>query len=438
MTDYALYYSDDGWSQAYDLGSTTDAQMQEYAQAHPLRYNWPGYKEFTYNPVTAGLIQKSTDISVCEAQNILGNYWSSSSSGGSSGNDWFTGQSVRAYLNPTSTGALYRIKLAPMFSGDWFGEITLTFYIYVARGLFDITWDGNGGTFGTSGDTTLTQTYIYPASVTGDVPTNQVNWSGHDFVGWYTLPSGGASVTLPFTATMDRTIYARWTGSTERTFSLVYHMNGGTPQIPTQTANTPSSVSTYTFTISSIRPTKSGYVFAGWALVESATVASKQPGDTVSAAWRDGGIRDLYAVWQPESARTFTLEYNMRGATTQYETQTYTGTSSTTSHTFTIDSRTPEKAGYTFLGWSKSSTATTASYHPGDSIGVSWAIDSGYVILYAIWQQSGGGEVVEITLYTNTSYNSTITHEGGIRLVSSPAYIPGSSQREITLTNRNG
>ncbi|MBR1407406.1 MAG: InlB B-repeat-containing protein, partial [Clostridia bacterium] len=37
---------------------------------------------------------------------------------------------------------------------------------------------------------------------------------------------------------------------------------------------------------------------------------------------------------------------------------------------------------YTFLGWSKSKTATTASYKPGDSITV-----SGDTTLYAVWER---------------------------------------------------
>ena len=44
---------------------------------------------------------------------------------------------------------------------------------------------------------------------------------------------------------------------------------------------------------------------------------------------------------------------------------------------------TPTKSGYQFLGWSKSSTATSASYNAGSS----YSFDYGSIQLYAVWKQ---------------------------------------------------
>ncbi|MBQ2964196.1 MAG: InlB B-repeat-containing protein [Clostridia bacterium] len=50
---------------------------------------------------------------------------------------------------------------------------------------------------------------------------------------------------------------------------------------------------------------------------------------------------------------------------------------------YTIINNIPQRNGYTFLGWSKSSDATIASYYPGDSITLTEA-----TTLYAVWQKN--------------------------------------------------
>ena len=115
------------------------------------------------------------------------------------------------------------------------------------------------------------------------------------------------------------------------------------------------------------------------------------------------------------------LYYNANGGTGAPSTQSYTGTS-TSSHSFTVSSTTPTKSGYTFLGWSTSSSATSASYTAGSSISVSY---NGSKTLYAVWQEQvstysitvykgnwdsfkwvGGSDT---TKYTSSSHTYTVT-----------------------------
>lgn len=95
------------------------------------------------------------------------------------------------------------------------------------------------------------------------------------------------------------------------------------------------------------------------------------------------------------SATNYTcyLYYNANNGTGAPSTQSYTGTS-TSSHSFTVASGTPTRSGYTFLGWSTSSSATSASYTSGDTISVTY---NGSKTLYAVWKQS-------VTNYTVTIY----------------------------------
>lgn len=74
----------------------------------------------------------------------------------------------------------------------------------------------------------------------------------------------------------------------------------------------------------------------------------------------------------------YTLSYNANGGSGAPSSQTGTGVGS---YTFPISNAKPTRSGYTFLGWSLSSTATTASYQPGGSITLT-ASD----ILYAVWK----------------------------------------------------
>lgn len=112
----------------------------------------------------------------------------------------------------------------------------------------------------------------------------------------------------------------------------------------------------------------SGYAFDYWS-PSSGTITSNK---TITA----------YFTALPPTTYTCYLYYNANGGSFAPTTQSYTGTS-TSSHTFTISSQEPVRNNYTFLGWSTSSTATTASYQPGDSISVGYNSSR---TLYAVWQ----------------------------------------------------
>lgn len=85
-----------------------------------------------------------------------------------------------------------------------------------------------------------------------------------------------------------------------------------------------------------------------------------------------------------ETDFSYTLAYNANGGSGAPSNQTGSNTQVTASYTFTISTTKPTYSGYTFLGWSTSSTATTASYQPGDTITVS----NGTTTLYAIWKRA--------------------------------------------------
>lgn len=119
-----------------------------------------------------------------------------------------------------------------------------------------------------------------------------------------------------------------------------------------------------------------------------------------------------------------TLSYNANGGTgapTTPETSYWASNSSLTRYYYnSISSTTPTRTGYNFLGWATSSSATTASYQPGDTnVTVTGST------LYAVWQRTytlnfnangGTGTMAAQTINGNsaTINSNTFTRDGYI------------------------
>lgn len=80
---------------------------------------------------------------------------------------------------------------------------------------------------------------------------------------------------------------------------------------------------------------------------------------------------------------TATLNYNANGGTGAPSAQTHSQTGD--SYTFTISNTKPTRTNYRFDGWSTSSSATTPSYHGGDSFTISKGTPTR--TLYAVWTE---------------------------------------------------
>ena len=92
-----------------------------------------------------------------------------------------------------------------------------------------------------------------------------------------------------------------------------------------------------------------------------------------------------------QAAKTYTVSYNANGGSGAPSSQTkYHGT------TLKLSSVTPTRDGYNFLGWSTSSTATTATY----SVGGNYTSNAS-ATLYAVWTQSSMIQTI-MARYQNT------------------------------------
>lgn len=120
-------------------------------------------------------------------------------------------------------------------------------------------------------------------------------------------------------------------------------------------------------TLSSTRPTRTGYTFQGWATSASGAVAY-QPGGQYSA---DSDVT-LYAVWK---ANTWTVRFDANGGSGAPSAQT-----KTYGIDLTLSSTKPTRALYNFLGW-----ATTANGAVAYAPGAKYTANAD-ITLYAVWE----------------------------------------------------
>jgi len=171
----------------------------------------------------------------------------------------------------------------------------------------------------------------------------------------------------------------------EITYTITYNANGGSGGPGTQTATAGEAT-----TLSSTVPTRTGYTFEGWATTPDATIEEYSAGGSYTGT----GDITLYAVW---SINSYTLTLNANGgtfssgSTTNAITQTYG-----TIVTLPVESASPTRNGYSFLGWATTSNATTATYAAGDSYTI-----TANRTLHAVWQSTSTGSGYTITYNAN-------------------------------------
>lgn len=209
-------------------------------------------------------------------------------------------------------------------------------------------------------------------------------------------------------------------------------------------------------TISSTKPTRSGYTFLGWSTSSSASSASYSSGSSISIS----SNTTLYAVWKKNPTTSYTVNYNANGGSVSPSSATVTAgnsvtlptpsktatitynanggsgapssqnvslscsgwsTSSTASSasyscgssykptanttlyavwgkgTTTLSSTKPTRAGYTFLGWANDKNATSAEFQSGTKVSL-----KGNVTIYAIWKADTSTPVPDDVLTVRT------------------------------------
>lgn len=147
-------------------------------------------------------------------------------------------------------------------------------------------------------------------------------------------------------------------------YTIKYNANGGSGAPGNQTKWKDQAL-----TLSTTKPTRTGYTFLGWSTSSSATSATYSAGGSYTA----NSAATLYAVWK---ALTYTVKYNANGGSGAPGNQT-----KTYGQTLTLSSTKPTRTNYNFKGWGTSASATTVAYAAGASY-----TNNAAVTLYAIWE----------------------------------------------------
>lgn len=240
----------------------------------------------------------------------------------------------------------------------------MNFTISVKRNLWYVTYNANGGSYAPSTQKKHFNNTLY-------LSTQKPTRSGYTFKGWSTSSSSSYAQYQPgdaFTTDADVTLYAVWKQSQTTQYSLSFNLQGGTGTFNTLYGEYGNRVQ-----IPYTKPTKTGYTFLGWATYVGGN-ASYQPGEYYTLY----GNSTLYAVWKSSGGTTqYYLNFNLQGGSGTFNTLY-----GVYGERLFIPSSSPTKNGYTFQGWSTSSTGSP-QYQPGDY----YTIYSN-TILYAIWGES--------------------------------------------------
>lgn len=216
--------------------------------------------------------------------------------------------------------------------------------------------------------------------------------NGYIFAGWSTSANGSVEYKpgSRFTKDLDSngasiTLYAVWTP-----WKHTIHYNSNIPtNAPTGTttvSNMPGD-QTKTFDeklmISSNKPTRKGYNFAGWSTSANGNVVY-QPGAEYKND-QNGGTVTLYAIWTAWE-HTVTYDKNVPANSKKTDVKNMPGNQTKIyDQNLTLQSNVPTRIGYTFVKWTTNKDGTGTAYQPGSQYSYNRDSDGGTVTLYAVW-----------------------------------------------------
>ena len=288
------------------------------------------------------------------------------------------------------------------------GTADLTLYAQWTASTVNITFNANGGS-GSTGPT---------AMVPGDALTAPtVTRPGYNFTGWSPSPP-------PTVPTVDTTFTAQWT---IQTHTLSFNANGGSGSMSSLTdSDNGVTVPPCTFT-------NTGHTYSGWNTAANGSGISYTPGTLIHLT----GNLTLYAQWV---ANTYTVTYNGNGSTG--------GSTASSLHTYgvamNLTANGYSRVGYTYLGWSTSSGATSPTFNNSESIINLTTTPNGVLTFYAVWHinsytmtfdaNGGLGSTSSSKAYGTQLTTPVVTREGYTFdkwLPTVPSTVPGNNETYV-------
>lgn len=248
------------------------------------------------------------------------------------------------------TSATIKVAAGCYLGDGWVQSTGVVAKIYINGSLVSTqTILGNGTAYSASTYKEVSAS----SSVSKGTSSKSVSWS----VGFHQYTDGtdqGCKQTLSGSTTI----------SAKTSYTVSYNANGG--------SGAPSSQTKWygtTLTLSTTKPTRTGYSFKNWNTNSGGTGTSYAAG----ASYTANSAATLYAQW---TANTYTVKYDANGGSGAPSSQT-----KTYGVNLTLSSTKPTRTNYNFLGWGTSASATTVAYAAGATYSANSAIT-----LYAIWE----------------------------------------------------
>ena len=256
---------------------------------------------------------------------------------------------------------------------------------------YTITYNANGGS-GAPGNQTKTHGVNLTLSSTKPTPKN----SSYEFKGWSESANGNVQYQpgATFTKNANTTLYAIYQ---LKTYTITYNANGGSGAPGNQTKTHGVNL-----TLSSSRPSRSGYSFQGWSESSGGSV-QYQPGGTFTK----NENKTLYAIWK---RNTWTVTFHANGGRFANGSETYSveveqGSSITLPAVPTFPSGFRTNDYHNKTVWATSVPTTGVPYTSGQSY-----TPTRNITLYAAWYQSLDGAVVpSYSTYFETATSAIYT-----------------------------
>ena len=309
-------------------------------------------------------------------------------------NTWYQSSSNQINISYTTTGKV-KVTARTVDKSNNYNESTKDFTI----NKYTITFnkgiaDKIGGTIN------ITKSCYAISGQSCSITSPDIEKKGYTIIGWNTNKNATTSIWNINTSKSISSSATYYPILKANIYTITLNNQGatssGTKKVYYQynTTKTINGTTCYYYTNSSLttclsggyninKPSKTGYSFKGYytSTNGSGTNYVNSSGTFINNAYKTIGDKTLYANWQ---ANTYTITYNANGGSGAPSSQSYTYDPNNDT-VFYLSSTTPSRSGYTFLGWSLSSTATSASYSAGQRWGTH---NANNYTLYAIWKKT--------------------------------------------------
>ena len=346
-----------GW----DTGSNTDCSWET------------SYKPTSTGELTASSASVNTNTNVTLTPSLTSNTTYNEIKSTTYAISPSTGASINGNTFTATAAGTYTITATITYNPKGYSNLTSTVEptttITVNAATYTVKKSESGTTGGTVklGDTVLTTSNqsinsgSYALSITA--PTGYKVTAVSVSAGTLTQGTTGSSTyngTLNVTAATTVTVtYAKLT------YSISYNANGGTGA-PTAETKTYGE----TLTLSSTKPTRTGYTFQNWNTKSDGTGTTYASG----ASYTANEAATLYAQWK---ADTYTITYDANGGVNPPAAQTKTYEVS-----LTLTTSKPTLDGYNFTGWNTAANGSGTAYASGGTFTTNAA-----TTLYAQWEE---------------------------------------------------